>query len=93
MKKTTLTLEKGIIRDDKTIKKITLTKPNAGHMRGLKFTNILQFDIDSLAVLLPRISSPALTTDEVYQFDFADLTATTETFAGFLEPSSQPRST
>lgn len=81
----TLTLNTGVNRDGKAITEITLTPPTAGHLRGLKLLDVLQFDVDTLAKLLPRISQPTLTEQDVYQFGLKDLAATTEVLAGFLD--------
>ena len=39
------------------IKEVTLSKPMAGHLRGLSFSSVMQLDVDSMVELIPRISS------------------------------------
>ncbi|PID66597.1 MAG: phage tail protein [Gammaproteobacteria bacterium] len=85
-----LNLVTGITRGDKTIKQIDLREPKAGDLRGLKLLDVMQFDTDALAKLLPRISSPALTEQDVYQFSFADLGEVMEVISAFMETSTQP---
>lgn len=38
------------------ITQIELREPFAGEMRGLKFANIMEADVDTMTVLIPRIS-------------------------------------
>lgn len=52
---------------------VTLRKPQPGEMRGLKLLDVLQLDVNALIVLLPRITSPALTGDEVATMPVDDL--------------------
>ncbi len=89
MRKTAqLTLEHGIERDGKMITEITLTAPNAGALRNLKYFDIVMLDIDALMVLLPRISTPTVMEEEVANFTFADLTRFAEAFSVFFERGS-----
>ncbi len=60
-------------RGDKQIDAITLRKPKAGELRGLSIADIAQQDVNTLIKLLPRISDPRLTEDEVGNLDPADL--------------------
>jgi hypothetical protein len=77
-----------IKRGTETITEIALTKPNAGSLRGIKLTNLLQMDFGTLAVLLPRITQPALTPDEIEALDPADLMSLAgEVVAFFMNPA------
>lgn len=59
---------------DEKISTVTLRKPQAGDLRGLKLANILQLDVNAMITLLPRITSPALSPDQVADLDPADFT-------------------
>jgi len=60
-----LTLDTPVDAGGKKETKFTLTEPKAGQLRGLKMVDILQGDVAALITLLPRITSPALTENEV----------------------------
>ena len=66
-------LDKPIRRGEQAIESLTLRKPDAGSLRGLKLFDVIQMDVLALQTLLPRISSPTLTTADVAQLDPADL--------------------
>ena len=68
-----VTLDYPIKRGDTDIKEITLRKPLAGQLRGIKLGELLNLDVSSVQVLLPRISTPTLLPHEVAQLDPADL--------------------
>lgn len=80
----TVVLDTPIRRGTSTIDSITLRKPNAGELRGVSLAELLQMDVDSLIKVLPRISTPTLTTIEVKSMDPADLFAISSKVSGFL---------
>lgn len=55
MKSSTLKLPTPILSGDSEINEITLRKPKAGEMRGLKTMDLLQMDIVAHRTLIPRI--------------------------------------
>lgn len=78
-------LEHPITRGDQVIDSITLRKPDAGTLRGIKLMELLQMDVASVQMLLPRITTPILTTADVAKIDPADLvTISTELLTFFL---------
>ena len=81
-------LDSGFKRGDDQVKEITLVKPNTGHCRGLSLKDVLSFEINALAVLLPRITLPAMTSQEVYTLELMDTLKIAEGITGFLETSS-----
>lgn len=81
-----ITLDTPIKRGDQTIDSIELRKPNAGELRGLNLTDLLQMDVAALQKVLPRISSPSLTEADVAGMDPADLMQCGSKVAGFLLP-------
>lgn len=68
----TLTLSKAITRDGKPITDITLREPSAGELRGIKLFDLIQGDTGALIDLLPRISTPTLTKQEVLSLSLRD---------------------
>ena len=81
-------LDDGFKRGTQSITEIVLVKPNTGHCRGLSLKGVLNFEIDSLAVLLPRITLPAMTAQEVYALELADTLKIAEAIAAFLEKTN-----
>ena len=77
-------LETPIARGEQKIEKISLRKPAAGELRGTSLTDLLQMDVAALQTVLPRITSPILTTHEVGAMDPADLVQLGGKVVGFL---------
>jgi hypothetical protein len=70
------------------ISEVTVQKPSVGALRGVKLTNLLQMDINTMMVVLPRITSPALLPVEVAEMDPADfLTLSGEVVGFFMNPA------
>jgi len=84
----TITLDTPIVRGEQQVTSITLRKPMAGELRGVNLMAIMQMDVAAAITLLPRITAPALTTQEVERMDPADLLQLTSTVTGFLLPKS-----
>ncbi|OLK27697.1 phage tail assembly protein [Xanthomonas oryzae] len=70
-----VSLDQPIVRGEQTITQVNVRKPGAGELRGLKLVDVLQLDVTAMATLLPRITSPTLTTADVNAMDPADLLA------------------
>lgn len=68
-----VTLDFPIKRGDTEVKEITLRKPLTGQLRGIKLGELLNLDVASVQMLLPRISTPTLLPHEVAQIDPADI--------------------
>ena len=81
-------LDTPIVRGEQTITEITLSKPGAGALRGTQLASLMQMDVAALITVLPRISDPTLTEQDVRQLDPADLLQLGLEVAGFLVPSS-----
>ncbi|MFC3549447.1 phage tail assembly protein [Lysobacter cavernae] len=71
----TITLDTPIVRGEQKIESITLRKPTAGELRGIALADLLKLDVGALHVLLPRITAPTLTAQDVGQLDLVDLVA------------------
>ncbi len=85
----TVDLDQPIQRQGQTIATLALRKPTAGELRGLSLVSVLQMDVDALATLLPRISTPTVHKPEVLAMDPADVLAAGIVVAGFLQQRGQ----
>ncbi|MDP8176361.1 phage tail assembly protein [Pasteurella skyensis] len=83
-KQTTVRLKKAIKRGDKKITDITILKPNVLALKGLKLLDVMQFDVNALTVLLPRVTKPMLTKPDIEQLEIADFTKLSTELAGFF---------
>lgn len=83
-----ITLDTPIKRGEQTIEKLTLRKPTAGELRGVKLFDLMQMDVTALIAVLPRITEPALTQPDAQNMDPADLMQCGIEVAGFLAPNS-----
>ncbi|ANI81783.1 MULTISPECIES: phage tail assembly protein [Kosakonia] len=83
-----VTLETPIKRGEQLINAVTLMKPNAGTLRGLSLAAVANAEVDALIKVLPRITSPSLTEQEVAALDLADMVALAGKVVGFLSPVS-----
>ncbi len=80
----TITLEAPIKRGDQTITAVNLRKPAAGELRGVALADLLRLDVAALITVLPRITSPTLTPQDVSGLDLVDLTALGTGVLGFF---------
>ncbi|WP_017641664.1 phage tail assembly protein [uncultured Pseudomonas sp.] len=77
-------LDQPIVRGATTIAQIALRKPNAGALRGITLSDLLQMDVNAIVRVIPRISTPTLTEAEVRAMDPADLVDAGSVVASFL---------
>lgn len=84
----TITLDAPIQRGDQLINTVSIRKPMAGELRGVSLMAIMQMDVSAIIHLLPRVTTPSLTTQEVERMDPADLLQLTTTVTSFLLPKS-----
>lgn len=80
----TITLDFPIKRGDTEITQVTLRKPVAGELRGVKLTELLSLDVSAVQHILPRITTPTLQPHEIAQLDPADITELGTRVAGFF---------
>ncbi|WP_272971635.1 phage tail assembly protein [Comamonas terrigena] len=80
----TVTLDFPIKRGAGEITEITLRKPMAGELRGVKLTDLLTLEAGAVRLLLPRVTIPTLLPHEVDQLDPADFTELATMVAGFF---------
>ncbi|WP_225775899.1 phage tail assembly protein [Pseudomonas sp. Marseille-Q5115] len=84
----TVTLDTPIVRGDSTINSIDVRKPQAGELRGVNLTDVLQLDVNALIKVLPRVTTPTLTDQELRRMDPADFMQLGNEMSGFLLPKS-----
>lgn len=84
-----ITLAKPVVRGDEKITCVTITDRirQAGSLRGLKLVSVLNMDVDSVAVLLTRVTSPILKLDEINELDTRDFISLSEALVPFLTPA------
>ncbi len=75
VKSITTTLKYPIPYGDKKLDKITMRKPYGGDLRGVSLTALGTMKTDELFILLPRISSVALTDPQLNTIDPTDILA------------------
>ncbi len=85
---TSVTLQEPIVRGDTTIGFLDLRKPKSGELRGLSIADVAMLKTEALITLLPRITVPPVTAQEVEAMDPADLFACAIEVAGFLLPAA-----
>lgn len=97
MKKTaaktlSVTLQNPIIRDGKPVSEIELTAPTGAHLRGVSLLDLLRLDTSAVVEVVPRISQPRLTKQEISSMsapDLVDLASATASFLTRAEPVGQ----
>lgn len=87
-KDNSIILEEPIVRGEQTITELHFRKPKSGELRGLSLTDILNLDVNALQTLLPRITVPTITKQEVERMDVSDLLQAGAKVADFLVPKS-----
>ena len=80
----TIELDEPFKRGDTLITSIEMRKPKAGELRGVSLVDVANLDVAALQKVLPRITTPTLTTNEVNNLDLADLMALGAEVAYFL---------
>lgn len=75
-----------IKRGDEIIESVQIRKPSSGELRGLSMIDVARLEMDSLEKILPRVTIPALTREEIAKMDPSDVMAMGLQVAGFLMP-------
>lgn len=83
-KSTTVTLSEPIPREGGDITVLTLAKPNAGNMRGLKVPDIVNGDVNTIIALLPRITTPPIGAHEAEALEADDIGEVAGAIFGFF---------
>jgi hypothetical protein len=74
----------GFKRGEQTIIDIVIRKPKTRALRGLTLVNVLQLDVDTMAKLAPRITTPTMSENDVYDLDPVDVTKLCKEVIGFF---------
>ncbi len=92
LSKTVVELEQPIIQGETKITQLTLRKPTAGELRGIKLIQIMELIPDAFFQLIPRICTPTVTIGQLHTIDATDLLEIMAKIASMLEKkSSQPQ--
>lgn len=83
-----VTLETPVKRGGQIIESVTMITPNTGTLRGVSLASVANSDIDALIKVLPRMTMPSLTEQEVVALGLPDILALAGKVVGFLSPSS-----
>jgi hypothetical protein len=85
-----ITLDHPFARGEQKLEKISILEPpGTGWLRGVKLFDLVQMDATALATVLPRITTPALTEEDIRgKLHPADLFQMGDVVAGFLLPKS-----
>lgn len=84
MTDSTVKLSRPVKIDGKQVTQITLREPGTGEMRGLKLTELFQGSVNQLLLLIPRISTPHLTQDQIAAMPVRDAAALFGGVMGFF---------
>lgn len=83
-----VTLDVPIVRGETTITEVQVRRPDGGSFRGLNLVQVSQLDYSQLETLLPRITTPMLTKQEIARLDPADLMQLGGEVMDFLLPKA-----
>ena len=84
----TVKLDTPLARGDKEITEIQIRKPKVGELRGVSLSQLMQMDVSELTKIMPRITQPTLTAEEIQNMDPADLIQVAIEVAYFLAPKA-----
>ncbi|MCX9039102.1 phage tail assembly protein [Citrobacter portucalensis] len=84
----TVTLDKPLQRGTQSVTEIVVRKPNSGALRGTRLQALMDLDVDSMMVILPRVTAPAVTRDELLVMEPGDLIMLSVEVVSFLLPKS-----
>lgn len=84
-------LKNPIKRGEKTeITAVEVREPKAGELRGLKLMEVASLDVNAMTELLQRITTPALTKQELNTMNLGDFTALSTSIAEYFEGKPSP---
>lgn len=87
----TVKLSLPISRGETSIDSLNIRRPRSGELRGLSLQDIMTTDIVAMLTLIPRVSEPSLTPDEVNNLDPADLSEIAGAIRGFFMTTGEKR--
>lgn len=83
-----VTLDAPVVRGKSEITEIVVRKPNSGALRGARLQALMDMDVDSMMLVLPRVTTPALTRTELMMLEPGDLLQLSLELVSFLLPKS-----
>lgn len=90
----TFTFEKPIpYGKDNELSEITLRRPQAGDLRGVRLLGLHQMEVDTLTTIVPRISNPPVTAGQLAAMDPYDTVRLMEAVTDFFNTSPSPSQT
>ena len=89
-KSKTIHLKHPLKSGDKVIDTITLRRPMAGDLRGVKLIDLVQMDADAVCQLVARISSPLVAPSRFWELDAEDLLSVSMEVVGFFGSGPTP---
>ncbi|WP_340619432.1 phage tail assembly protein [Xenorhabdus siamensis] len=84
----TIELEAPLARGNGKITEVMVRKPNSGALRGARLQALLEMDVDSMLLVLPRVTTPALTKNDLMMMSPGDLINLSVEVVNFLLPKS-----
>lgn len=75
---------------DQKISELTLRRPNAGDLRGVRLTAVQDMEVSTLLLLLPRISMTPLAPNSLDSLDPADVVGLYAAIADFFTAPPPP---
>lgn len=84
----TVELDTPILRGKTEVTSVTVRKPQAGALRGIRLQALMDMDVNAMMAVLPRVTNPALTVQEINEMDPADLLSLSVEVITFLLPKS-----
>nr|DAI72855.1 MAG TPA: tail assembly chaperone [Caudoviricetes sp.] len=77
-------LDTPILRGKTEITHVTVRKPQSGALRGTRLQALMDMDVNAMMTVLPRVTTPALTSQEIAEMDPADLVSLSVEVVTFL---------
>ena len=84
-----VTLSEPLMRGETAIERVEVKRPSVGALRGLQMATVQMQDVNALLKLLPRITEPALSPDEVAGLELCDFTEMANRVSVFLMTPAQ----
>ncbi|MCT9416984.1 phage tail assembly protein [Acinetobacter baumannii] len=81
-----VTLEEPIRMGEQIITQVTIRKPGVKALSGTSLKDIYNHDVDALCRVLPRVTSPALTPQQIVMMDPVDFAQLGGHLVTFLYP-------
>lgn len=84
-----VTLDEPVKRGDTEITSVIVRKPGAGELRGISLLALSDMDVTALHKVLPRVTTPMLTQQDIERLAPADLLSLGVAISSFLLPTAQ----